>query len=318
MSQALEKQKAELEKISKGPDLPAAPASLPTMQIGEQGLQLRDLNEAYRFASIVWEAQMAPKSLDSPAKILIAMQMGLELGMTPMAAIQNIAVINGRPSLWGDGMLGVVRASGLFDEEAFKEWWDYDPSGKPLEAHCTVRRKPNGNPITQSFSWQEAVSAKLNDKDSPWRTYPKRMMMMRARGFALRDAFADVLRGMPIAEELQGEPAEKNVTPPAKPTNLEELTEQLTSPAEPVAAAAEEAKPVEQAEESPVDPLAALRREFEECAYVSDAVKLRDKLTGPKSVLSDEQKSELTQFANERIEQLKELRQTKKQQPMLP
>ena len=43
-------------------------------------------------------------------------------------------------------------------------------------------------------------------KQGPWTQYPKRMRQMRARAFALRDVFADILKGMPIAEELQDYP----------------------------------------------------------------------------------------------------------------
>jgi hypothetical protein len=38
--------------------------------------------------------------------------------------------------------------------------------------------------------------------------YPKRMRQMRARAFALRDVFPDVLRGLPVAEEVMDMPVD--------------------------------------------------------------------------------------------------------------
>src|SRR5690606_39168844 len=51
----------------------------------------------------------------------------------------------------------------------------------------------------------------------PWTQYPKRMRQMRARAFALRDVFPDVLRGMPIAEAVMDTPAERGITPRPQP-----------------------------------------------------------------------------------------------------
>jgi hypothetical protein len=45
------------------------------------------------------------------------------------------------------------------------------------------------------------------------------MMQMRARGFALRDAFPDVLKGMITAEEAQDYPDDAKPVPVAKPAN---------------------------------------------------------------------------------------------------
>jgi hypothetical protein len=58
---------------------------------------------------------MAPESLDTLEKVMVAILHGLEVGLTPMNALQSIAVINGRPTIWGDGAVGLIRASGLLE-----------------------------------------------------------------------------------------------------------------------------------------------------------------------------------------------------------
>jgi len=164
----------------------------------QQGLQLATLDDMWRFACAVAKSGLAPKGLETPEAALIALEMGSEIGLPPMAAIQNIAVINRRPSVWGDIMLGLCQQSGLFDNAIFEE--RLEGAGKAMAATCTVRRLPDGKPIVRSFSMEQAIRAALAAKDI-WKSYPERMLQMRARSIALRDAFPDVLKGLRSAEE---------------------------------------------------------------------------------------------------------------------
>ena len=131
------------------------------------------------------------------------MQLGAELGLGPMTAIQNIAVINGRPTVWGDVMLGLCMSSGLFDEEAFFEEMTGNTDSDDWEASCDCRRLGKSKLVTQTFSVRDAKRAGLWDKKGPWQQYPERMLQMRARSWALRDAFPDVLKGVYSAEEAR-------------------------------------------------------------------------------------------------------------------
>lgn len=215
-------------------------ATKPPISIGGRGMQLQNLDDAWRFAQCLSVSGLAPKGLDKPEQIVVALQMGFEIGLTPMAAIQNIAVINGRPMVWGDAPLAVCRASGLFDESKFTEKLKSD--GKVLSAECTVCRK-GGNPVTRSFSMADADAAGLVAKGGPWKQYPKRMLQMRARSWALRDAFTDVLRGVHIREEAEGDPAmQQYLAPP----NQEAIAVEFASVESPTVATNEpNADPIE-------------------------------------------------------------------------
>ncbi|GAM51610.1 hypothetical protein [Mycoavidus cysteinexigens] len=62
----------------------------------------RSLDEVMKFAELMASSSIVPKEfIGKPGNILVAIQWGMELGLKPMQAMQNIAVINGRPSLWG-------------------------------------------------------------------------------------------------------------------------------------------------------------------------------------------------------------------------
>lgn len=191
-----------------------------------------DFEGAWRIASAVCKAGMAPRTLETPEKAMVAILHGLEVGMTPMSALQSIAVIGGRPTIWGDGALGLVQASGkMLSHEEF-----FEGEGDGLKAVCIVVRAGDPKPKRGSFSIADAKKASLWSKAGPWQQYPQRMLMMRARAFALRDGFADVLRGLGITEEVQDipnkapEPREDPPAPPAAPIAVE-VTAQVTEDA---------------------------------------------------------------------------------------
>jgi len=174
-----------------------------TTQKQNFSLAPKDLDEAMRFADMLAGSSIVPKDyIGKPGNCLVAIQWGMELGLQPMQAMQSIAVINGRPSLWGDAMLALVKAHPAF------EWIKEECDGSV--ATCTIKRR--GEPeVVQSFSLEEAKRAGLTGKQGPWTQYPKRMLQMRARGFALRDAFPDALRGVVSAEEARDTPTERDM-----------------------------------------------------------------------------------------------------------
>lgn len=161
--------------------------------------------EIERFAEKAAKSGMVPKDyISKPDAIVIAVQMGSELGLPPMQSLQNIAVVNGRPSVWGDAMPALCRASGIVSY--IKEW--STGTGDAREWFCEVKRKDDPNPISGHFSVAKAKQAGLWGKQGPWTQYPDRMGQMRARGFGLRDACPDVLRGLISVEEAQDIPFE--------------------------------------------------------------------------------------------------------------
>lgn len=176
------------------------------------------MDEAYRLAKAVCMARMAPKGLDTPEACMIAIMHGLEIGLTPLMALQRIAVVNGRPTLWGDGAMALVRASGLC--EYIRETMQGE--GDNRVAICEAKRKGEPAAIVRTFRVSDARKAGLWGKAGPWQQYPDRMLQMRARAFALRDGFADALGGMYLREEMDDTPPMRDVTPPPQPPRVED------------------------------------------------------------------------------------------------
>ena len=165
-----------------------------------RGLALASFDDAFRFSQMVAKSEFAPKDFKGkPESCLLAIQHGSEVGLSPMQSLQSIAVINGRPTIWGDAALALVQSSPVC--EYVKEF--VEGQGDSLTAVCEAKRRGYPAPTTSRFSMADAKRAGLAGKAGPWSQYPERMLALRARGFALRNAFADCLRGLVTAEEAQ-------------------------------------------------------------------------------------------------------------------
>jgi hypothetical protein len=166
------------------------------LPMGNRGIELESFESLYRFAQCIAASPFAPKGMEAPEAIVVAIQLGMELGLSPMAALQNVAVVNGRPSIYGDAALALVRASGKCES------YTQSISGEGDARTASVTSKRTGEQaLTHTFSVAEAKKAGLWGKAGPWTQYPERMLLFRARGFNLRDNFGDVLKGLATKEE---------------------------------------------------------------------------------------------------------------------
>lgn len=164
------------------------------------------IKDAVEYAKVIASSDYCPAAMKGkPNDVVLALQMGRELGLPPVLSLWGIAVIKGRPTLYGDALLGVCLRSPDF--EYIKE--EYDPH---LIAYtCSVKRR--GRPeVTYTYSKEDAKTAGLWGKPGPWTTNWKRMLQHRARGFCLRDCYADMLMGMISREEANDYPDAVRVT----------------------------------------------------------------------------------------------------------
>jgi hypothetical protein len=203
----------------------------------------QNMTEAMEYSKILATSNMVPAGYKGkPQDILVAIGWGYEVGLQPMQALQNIAVINGKPSVYGDAALALVKADSRC--AGVKEW--IEGEGDDMTAHCLVKRRYNEDmeETVATFSVMDAKQARLWGKQGPWQQYPKRMLAMRARGFAIRDAFPDAMKGMITAEEAQDYPtAPRDVTPKANPLdNIKPPVEAVQEAPAPI-----EVEPIEEA-----------------------------------------------------------------------
>lgn len=165
----------------------------------QQGLQLYGnnvLEEARMLSDIVTSTQLCPAAYRGKKNdAIIAVLWGAEIGLRPMQALSGVVVINGRPSLTTEAAMAVCLGSGLLI--------DIQERVENGVAYCTIKRKGVESAQTRKFSVDDAKKANLWGKAGPWSQYPERMLQVRARAWCLRDTFADKLKGVCMAEEME-------------------------------------------------------------------------------------------------------------------
>lgn len=183
-------------------------------------LQIQTVEDLARVAEIMFKGGITPPGMSNPATLAAVILAGLEVGLCPTQAVGSIMLTNGRLSIYGDAALALVRASGLLvsiSEEITGE-------GDARRCVCKVTRKGETERAF-SFSMGEAKKAGLIERakgSGPWATYPDRMLTFRSRGYALRDVFPDVLRGLAMQEvEADGESAPQAASQPVQVVQVE-------------------------------------------------------------------------------------------------
>ena len=155
----------------------------------------------------------------NPAAVVMVLQHGLEVGLSPMQSLQQVVPVKGLISIKGDGAKSLIFRSGVLESGSWKEEISGSIDEETYTVTISAKRKDNGLHISRSFSVDMAKRAglwigkeKLSGQDgwkwkmSSWYKYPARMIMYRAIGFISRDGFMDVLAGMYTTEEAQDMP----------------------------------------------------------------------------------------------------------------
>jgi len=164
------------------------------------------MSEMLAFAAELAKSKIVPVAYaGNPSGIFAAIQYGKELGLGPMVSLQNIAVINGKPSLGSDMMLGLAMKH--------PEWGGYEILKETsTEASVKVYRvhKKLGDKViayTASFSVEDAKRAGLlpAKPESAWSKWLPNMLLHRAVSFVIRKAFPDAFMGLYSVEELDPE-----------------------------------------------------------------------------------------------------------------
>lgn len=172
---------------------------------GDRGIQIRSLADLAEFSRMIFDSNLAPKSFKNTQSIALAIQKGMEHGLKPLQALHSVYVVNGMPNWTAKAALGLVRASGLMVPGSYRAW--IEGEGDNMVAYCESQRYGE-RIVRNSFSVKEAKIAKLWGKtgregaDTPWITFPKRMLGWKPISHHLYDVYSDLLGGMPIAEDM--------------------------------------------------------------------------------------------------------------------
>lgn len=157
-------------------------------------LKPSSFSEAITICEYLAKSLIIPKNFQGkPHDIFVAMNKGASLGLDVFQSMEGIPIINGRAFMEVDTMKAIVLASGLCTKLERKPLTT--PDGKFDGYECTVGRKGVGE-HTERMTMAMAQKAEFLTRTDVWKKFPQRMMAHRAMGYALRELFSDLFKGM--------------------------------------------------------------------------------------------------------------------------
>lgn len=183
-----------------------------------------EYTQLVKMAEGLARTQFVPTAFrNKPSDIVAAGLYGREVGLSPMASLQRVVVINGKPTLDAQGMVAVIRSAG------------HSITGQASadKATATGKRADNGDTMTVEWTIDQARQAGLV-KRGPWTDYPSAMLWARAVTQLARMLFADVLAGFSYSpEELESVPdaveldVPRNIRQTVKPVEVEVVDDEV-------------------------------------------------------------------------------------------
>jgi hypothetical protein len=163
----------------------------------------RTITELVSLAELLAKSDLLPKALRGKvADVAMTIMAGQEMGLSPMAALRNFHVIEGKPVMSADGMVAIALGSGL--ARYFRRVEESDNA-----VTYETLRVGEDKPKRCTWTKQMAKDAGLNTKDN-WRLYPRAMLAARAKAELARDVYPDVLAGCSAQEEVGDWPPPKH------------------------------------------------------------------------------------------------------------
>jgi hypothetical protein len=156
---------------------------------------------AYQMAQGLSQSTLVPQQFqNNPANCLIALEQSNRLNISPMAVMQNLYIVQGKPSFSSSFIIGLINASGKYDMEL--QFDEEEKDGKPYACTCWTEldgRKVTGIKITMDMADKEGWSKKNGSK---WVTMPQVMLRYRAASFFARMNCPELSIGLYSKEEL--------------------------------------------------------------------------------------------------------------------
>ena len=181
----------------------------PLLMLSEQWTRLEALSER------AFRSGILPKYVDCKEKAFIIALKGVELGLSPMYAMEHVVVVNGKATIDGQAMLRLIY------ERVPGARVDFVTPVERQNDECEVEMaRPGQKPQKFRFAMDDARRAGLLSKPGPWQQYPRQMLKWRAVSEGARTVFPDAIAGLYLPEEMgaksvseQGEIIEAEFSP---------------------------------------------------------------------------------------------------------
>ena len=156
---------------------------------------------AQRMALALVSSNIVPEQYrgkDNIGNAIVALEMAQRIGASPLAVMQNLNIIHGRPSWSSTFIIAALNSCGRFAPVRFQVTgegdgrsciaWTTDKTGERLEG------PPASIEMAKAEGW-------VSKNGSKWKTMPELMLRYRAAAFFARIYAPDITLGMQTSEE---------------------------------------------------------------------------------------------------------------------
>lgn len=187
----------------------------------------RTMTDAWRFAEIACAAKMC--GVRSADEAFVRIATGMELGLTAMQSLRGVHVINGRPQMSADMMVGVC----LSRPDVCEYFQLIETTAE--RAVYTTKRRGAPEPVTIAFTIEDAFRAGLAGKGT-WAAHPAAMLRARASAHLARAVYPDLVNGLYTEDEMAEITASSAPAAPREYVQAESTTVVVNHPQPPAAA----------------------------------------------------------------------------------
>lgn len=160
---------------------------------------------AYKMATCLSKSQLVPaKFQGKPDDCLIALDISKRIGLSPLMVLQNIDVIQGKPSWSSKACIALINRCGKYSTDI--DWeFEANHNGKGLSARAFAVQKSDNKVVYGSWVTWEIVEKEgwLTKNGSKWKTFPEKMMRYRAASWFAGERCPEVLLGLPTTDEVE-------------------------------------------------------------------------------------------------------------------
>lgn len=168
-----------------------------------------DFETGQRVAKMLASSKLVPQHFQGNiADCVIALEMAQRMGASPLAVMQNLYIVHGKPSWSAQFIIAAINQSGKFSPLRF-ELNKERTACKAWAIELATNERLEGPPVTIEMAKAEGWHGKNGSK---WQTMPELMLRYRAATFFGRLYAPDLLMGMRTDDEvIDIEPAKATV-----------------------------------------------------------------------------------------------------------
>lgn len=167
-----------------------------------QSFSANGFDHAQRVAKMLSSSNLIPEQYRGNVQnTMIALEMANRIGASPLMVMQNLYIVQGKPSWSSSFIIASLNACKRFSPIRFEMSGEGDEYGSTAWAYdLATKERLEGPKVTMAMAKAEGWTTKTGSK---WKTMPELMFRYRAAAFFGRLYAPDILMGMQTVEEVQ-------------------------------------------------------------------------------------------------------------------